>query len=192
VESIIENYYEYQSVIRGYTPKVVLGTRRELSKLASYLQSQSLSWKSVTLVHLENYCMERTVGKSLGYRNLIISQIRAFFTYLVHQEHLMTHPALHLSYTNLDAHQSLPEVASLQEIHDCIRVLKRQVDSVLNLPRFDPIRKRNLALFAIMYATGIRAGEAANLLLRDVLWEDQILCIRAGVNAGAKIPNIIV
>ena len=31
-----------------------------------------------------------------------------------------------------------------------------------------------------MYATGIRAGEVANLQLRDVLWEDQVLCIRAG------------
>lgn len=85
-----------------------------------------------------------------------------------------------MSYTNLDAHQTLPEVASLEEIQDCLKELRRQVDSCLGRRQFDPIRKRNLALFALMYATGIRAGEAANLLLRDVLWDEQILCIQAG------------
>jgi site-specific recombinase XerD len=78
MESIIEDYHEYQTVIRGYTPKVIVGTRRELLKLAQYLQSHSLTFESATLVHLENYSIERTVEKSLGYRNLIISQVVHF------------------------------------------------------------------------------------------------------------------
>ncbi|MBO1510503.1 tyrosine-type recombinase/integrase [Metabacillus sp. BG109] len=80
----------------------------------------------------------------------------------------------------MDAYQSLPEVASFEEIQECLKELRRQVDSSLGRRQFDPIRKRNLALFSLMYATGIRAGEVANLQLRDVLWEDQVLCIRAG------------
>lgn len=70
-------------------------------------------------------------------------------------------------------------MATLAEIQD-LKELRRQLESCLGRKQFDPIRKRNLALFALMYATGIRAGEAANLLLRDVLWEEQVLCIRAG------------
>jgi site-specific recombinase XerD len=97
MESIIEDYHEYQTVIRGYTPKVVVGTRRELLKLAQYLQVLSLNVETATLVHLENYSMERTVGKSFGYRNLIISQIRSFFTYLQQQEHCAANPSIHLS-----------------------------------------------------------------------------------------------
>ena len=180
MESIIESYREYQTVIRGYTPKVVLGTWRELMKLAAYLQARSLVLESVELVHLENYCIERTQGKSLGYRNLIISQIRSFFTYLHQQEYRSNSPALGLSYTNLNAHQALPEIATFEEIQDCLKELRRQIESCLGRKQFDPIRKRNLALFALMYATGIRAGEAANLRLRDVLWEEQILSILAG------------
>lgn len=180
MESIIESYREYQTIIRGYTPKVVLATWRELMKLAAFLQSLSLSHETVALEHLEDYCIERTEGKSLGYKNLIVSQIRSFFTYLQQQEHRSDNPSIALSYTNLKAHQSLPEVASLDEIQECLKELRRQIDSCLGRRQFDPIRKRNLALFALMYATGIRAGEAANLLLRDVLWEEQILCIRAG------------
>ena len=34
MESIIEAYREYQTIIRGYTPKVILATWRELLKLA--------------------------------------------------------------------------------------------------------------------------------------------------------------
>jgi site-specific recombinase XerD len=180
VESIIESYREYQTVIRGYTPKVVLGTWRELIKLAAYLQARSLVLESVELVHLENYCIVRTQGKSLGYRNLIVSQIRSFFTYLHQQEYRSNSPALGLSYTNLNAHQALPEIATFEEIQDCLKELRRQIESCLGRKQFDPIRKRNLALFALMYATGIRAGEAANLRLRDVLWEEQILSILAG------------
>jgi site-specific recombinase XerD len=180
MESIIEDYHEYQTVIRGYTPKVVVGTRRELLKLAQYLQVLSLNFETATLVHLENYSMERTVGKSFGYRNLIISQIRSFFTYLQQQEHCAANPSIHLSYTNLAAHQKLPEIASFDEIQDCLKELHRQINSCLNRKQFDPIRKRNLALFALMYATGIRAGEAANLLLRHVLWDEQVLFIQAG------------
>lgn len=180
MESIIEEYREYQSVIRGYTPQVVLSTGRELKKLTKHLEERSLNFQSAKLVDLENYCIERTEGKSLGYRNLIVSQIRSFFTFLKKQEYCLDNPSTHLSYTNLDNHQALPEVASLEEIHDCLKELRRQVNSFLGRRQFDPIRKRNLALFALMYATGIRAGEAANLLLSDVLWEQQVLCIRAG------------
>lgn len=180
MESIIQEYREYQTVIRGYTPKVILATWRELKKLIKYLEALSLTFESVELVHLENYCIERGEGNSLGYRNLIVSQIRSFFIYLQQQEHRLDNPSIHLSFTTLDSHQALPEIASLEEIQGCLKELKKQVDSCLGLRRFDPIRKRNLALFALMYATGIRAGEAANLLLQDVLWEEQILCIRAG------------
>ena len=67
----------------------------------------------------------------------------------------MDNPSSDLSYTNLDAHQELPEIASLEEIQDCIKELRRQIDSSLNRRQFDPIRKRNLALFSLMYATGI-------------------------------------
>lgn len=180
MESIIESYREYQTVIRGYTPKVILGTSRELKKLAIYLQARSYDLLTAELVQLENYCIERTEGKSLGYRNLIVSQIRSFFTYLHLQEYRPDNPALQLSYTNLDAHQALPEVATLAEIQDCLKELRRQLKTCLGRKQFDPIRKRNLALFTLMYATGIRAGEAANLLLHDVLWEEQVLCIHAG------------
>lgn len=180
MESIIEAYRDYQTVIRGYSPKVIVGTWRELMKLVKYLDALSLTFESATLVHLENYCIERTKGKSLGYRNLIVSQIRSFFTYLQQQEYQSVNPSAHLSFTNLDAHQKLPDVATLDEIQDCFKELRRQVNSRLGLRRFDPIRKRNLALFALLYATGIRAGEASNLLLRDVLWEEQVVCIRAG------------
>ncbi|MHB8075485.1 tyrosine-type recombinase/integrase [Desulfosporosinus fructosivorans] len=180
MESIIQDYREYQSVIRGYTLKVVISTRRELLKLATYLQVLSLTFETAALVHLENYCIERTVSKSLGYRNLIISQIRSLFTYLLQQEYRSDNPSIHLSFTNLEAHQTLPEVASRTEINECLLELRSQVDSNLGRRQFDPIRKRNLALFALIYATGIRAGEAANLLLRDVLWTEQILFIRAG------------
>ena len=68
----------------------------------------------------------------------------------------------------------------MKKSKNVLKELRRQIHSGLSRRQFDPIRKRNLALFALMYATGIRAGEAANLLLRDVLWEEQILCIRAG------------
>ncbi|GAB6175106.1 hypothetical protein JCM15765_45840 [Paradesulfitobacterium aromaticivorans] len=178
MESIIKEYREYQTIIRGYTQKVILGTWRELVKLADYLRNLSLTFETVTLVHLENYCIDRTKSKSLGYRNLIVSQIRSFFTYLQQQEYRS--PSVNLTYANLDAHQALPEVASLEEIQDCLKELRRQLNSILRRRQFDPIWKRNLAIFALMYATGIRAGEVANLLLRDVLWEEQVLCIRAG------------
>jgi hypothetical protein len=56
MESIIEGYREFQSIIRGYTPKVVVATRRELLKLAAYLQFLTLTFETVALVHLENYC----------------------------------------------------------------------------------------------------------------------------------------
>jgi integrase/recombinase XerD len=180
MNSIIEAYQEYQSVVRGYTPKVVVSTLRELHKLAQFLEAIPLNFGAVNLVHLENYCMERTEGKSLGYRNLIVSQLRSFFTYLHQQEHRLDNPARQLSFTNLNTHQALPEVASEENIQNCLQVLRAEFECHFRYRRFDSIRKRNLALFALMYATGIRAGEAANLLCRDVLWGNQVLCIREG------------
>ncbi|MDR7076810.1 hypothetical protein J2Y03_001833 [Neobacillus niacini] len=62
----------------------------------------------------------------------------------------MDNPSSHLSYTNLDARQELPEIATLEEIQDCIKELRRQIDSSLSRRQFDPIRQRNLALFSLM------------------------------------------
>lgn len=192
MESIIEGYREYQSIIRGYTPKVVVATRRELVKLATYLQSLSLTFETTALVHLENYCIARTESKSLGYRNLIISFIRSFFTYLQQQEYRSDNPSIHLSFTTLEAHQTLPEVASRTQIQECLLELRRQVDSNIGRQQFDPIRKRNFALFALIYATGIRAGETANLLLHDVLWDEHILCVRAGKGRkDRRVPLVV-
>jgi hypothetical protein len=50
---------------------------------------------------------------------------------------------------NLDIHQELPEVASLEEIQDCLNEFRRQINSILGKRQFDPIRRRNLALFPI-------------------------------------------
>ena len=40
MDSIIEKYREYQTVIQGYTPKVVLSTWRELKKLIKHLEDR--------------------------------------------------------------------------------------------------------------------------------------------------------
>ncbi|WCK54411.1 hypothetical protein PP175_24540 [Aneurinibacillus sp. Ricciae_BoGa-3] len=50
MESIIEDYREYQTIIRGYTPKVVKATWRELKKLAQYLENLSINFQNVQLV----------------------------------------------------------------------------------------------------------------------------------------------
>lgn len=93
MESIIEEYREYQTFVRGYTPKVILSTWRELKKLIKYLEDHSLNFQSVTLVILENYSIERTEGKSLGYRNLIVSEIHSFFKYLIQQGYCYDNPS---------------------------------------------------------------------------------------------------
>lgn len=178
--SIVNAFHEFQTVIQGYSPKVARGTWLELNKLVAFLEENSLTVDLVQLEHLEAYCKQRTTGKSLGYKNLIVSQIRAFFRFIQEQEYRVDNPSRGLSYTNLKAHQSLPEVASLQEIQACLAVLHQQATTQCLHKRFIPIRKRNLAMFALMYATGIRAGEAANLIVGDILWEEQVLLVRAG------------
>ncbi|MBO1510502.1 hypothetical protein [Metabacillus bambusae] len=54
MESIVEEYREYQTFVRGYTPKVILNTWRELKKLIKYFENRSLNFQTVTLVNLEN------------------------------------------------------------------------------------------------------------------------------------------
>ena len=99
----------------------------------------------------------------------------------------MDNPSEHLSYTNLDAHQSLPEVASFEEIQECLKELRRQVDSTLGRRQFDPIRKRNLALFSLMYATGIRAGEV--LISYFVMSFGRNRCFVYGLAKDVKIDE---
>lgn len=177
---IVAEYRDYQSLIRGYSSKVVKTTYRELVKFVHRLVDEGRALQDIDLGFLEKYVIERTAGRSLGYRNILIGCLRSFFGYLCDQEVCPTNPARYLAYTKLDPYQRLPEVVSESRMKHCLRYLSEQATLPGIRREYTPIKKRNLALVALIYGTGIRSGEAAALKLSDILWDQQILVIRAG------------
>lgn len=123
---IVEEYRDYQSLIRGYPSKVVKTTYRELVKFVHRLVDEGRALQDIDLGFLEKYVIERTAGRSLGYRNILIGCLRSFFGYLCDQEVCPTNPARYLVYTKLDSYQRLPEVVSESRMRHCLRYLSEQ------------------------------------------------------------------
>lgn len=161
MEKLIAEYATYQSVIQQFSPRTVRGAGRELVKLHLYLRERKLTVQEVGLAGLAEYLAQRAQGRSPGYLCLMVGQLRGFFTYLEQQGVRPDNSARWLEYPKFDRRKRLPQVVPTDTIEAFLTWLRERADT--------PTGKRNLALVALVYSTGLRAGEAAALSLQDLL-----------------------
>lgn len=172
MESLITEYSTYQSVIQQFTVRVARAASRELAKLSHYLQERSLTVHEVDLAALQAYLAQRSKDRSPGYLALMVGQLRGFFAYLEQQGTRVDNPAQWLEYPKFDHRKRLPPVVPQDTVERFIAWLCGREDS--------PPGKRNVALVTLLYSTGLRAGEAAALNLKDLLWDEGIVVVREG------------
>lgn len=154
----ITEYIEYLHSTRNKAENTTASYRRDLMKLADYLNGQGINeWRRVTETDLTSYVLAlQKEGKAGTTISRYIVSMKAFFEYLFRRGIVMGEPAADIKAPHVD--KKLPEIISMDE---AVRLL--------TAPEGDtPKELRDRAMLELLYATGIKVSELVALRLSDV------------------------
>ncbi len=177
--SHIPAFLQYLTAECGMSVNTVAAYRNDLRQFSEWCTSRRIgSLKTVDLSLLTDFLQalhDRKLSASTISRRLVA--LKMFFRFLV-LEGVLTESAADLM-SSPKLWQYLPAVMSPE-----------MVDRLLAAPsRFDAFPLRDRALLAVLYATGCRASEIANLHLADVRLAERI-CRCRGKGNKERIVNL--
>jgi len=173
VTTDINQYLEYIQQVRNLSINTVKSYSRDLAKLSSYFKSINIS--SYDEID-ENVCSgwvgrlyqndnnPRTIHRHL-------SAAKGFFKFLKKNDVIRSSAFELISAPKVSSH--LPEVLSPED-----------VEQLLNFRPENSIEIRDLALIELMYSSGLRVSEVANINLAD--FEEEMTFLRV-MGKGSKV-----
>jgi len=183
----VEEFLNYLTVERGLAKNTIEAYRRDLAKLINFLSKRSIdSFDKVKRSDITDYLMnqkDRKLTSTTLSRNLVA--IKMLFRYLARERLIKEDVASVIESPKV--WQKLPDFLSLDEVE---RLL-----SAPDLKNWQGARDK--AFLELMYATGIRVSEAADLRLIDLNMDVGFLkCIGKGqkeriVPVGKKAKDAI-
>ncbi|MCH9023049.1 MAG: site-specific tyrosine recombinase XerD [Planctomycetes bacterium] len=169
--SQIQPYLDYLSVECGLSKNTIDAYRRDLGRFSAFCDSHKLNHPDrIAPVDLQKFSKwishERLSTSSIGRH---ISAVRMFFRF-----HLLTGQIDQDASTILElpkTWQLLPKVLNHQQVTELLA----------GTDASEPLHLRNSAILELLYATGMRASEIANLLMKNVNYSIGYLrCIGKG------------
>lgn len=162
----ISSYLEYLEIERGLSINTIDAYRRDLYSLSNFLQLQNIEELNVIKrMHLNMYIKNLYDKKYTAYSIAReIASIKGFFKWLCMCEIITHNPALAIEQPKLP--KRLPKVLSMKEI-------KELLDENMSI--------LNKAVFELLYASGLRVSELANLQINNIdLNSKYVRCIGKG------------
>jgi len=182
----VEAYLQSLSV-KNYSETTIEGRRDALKVFLSWAEARDLvALEQFTKPILESYQRhlwrwKKKNGKPLGIstQRSRLSTLKDYFAWLTKQDRLPANPASEIDLPR--AEKRLPQEA----------LSLTQVSTVLSVPDpEDPLGLRDRAMLELLYSTGMRRTELANLELTDLNQERQTLQIRQGKGKKDRVVPI--
>jgi integrase/recombinase XerC len=161
-----------------YSPHTCKNYHRDLRQFADYLSENSIhEWQDVDYKSVSAYAARRFRQGMKG--NTIqreLSSIRSFYRYLMRLKQVGHNPALEVKAPKTA--KKLPRTCDTEQIE---RLLKS------NDPG-DELQLRDLAMFELMYSSGLRLAELASLDLQDIDMHQRQLVVTGKGNKRRQLP----
>lgn len=159
-----------------YAEKTAQGYLSVLGRHLAWLEARGLAWSGVSSADLAAYQGELVAARkadgraySADHQMQHVTVLKSFYGFLVRRGFLLQNPTGLLEYPRVE--QRLPRgILSREEV-------RRLLDGP---GRRTPVELRDRAILETLYATGIRAGELANLELGHVDTEERLLQVVLG------------
>lgn len=151
----LANFIRHLESEKRNSPRTCDNYQRDLRRLANWLQENNLSgWPELSLHHVRRY-VARLSRDGLGGHSIArhLSAIRRFYQFLLREGLTRDNPALDVRAPKTG--RRLPKVADVD-----------QIQQLLETTTEDPLEIRDLAMFELMYSSGLRLAELACLDLQ--------------------------
>lgn len=161
-----------------YSPHTCSNYRRDLEQFQQFLLSADISeWNKVDYNRVSAYAAHRyRQGRKSRTIQRELSSIRSFFQFLIRQGELSRNPALEVSAPKAD--KPLPKTCDAETLD---RLLQVDDDN-------DPLLIRDIAIFELVYSSGLRLAELVSIDQDDIDLAQQQLVVTGKGNKTRYLP----
>jgi integrase/recombinase XerD len=166
MEETIEEFLMHLAVERGLSTNYQLSTRHSLETFLAWLKQRvpETGFAAIAPQDLSDYLAHRKrLGLAAASLKLEAVALRIFFRFAAGRGKLPKDPSIFLGTPRIERY--LPETLRLDQVESLL--------SCLNDP--SPTGLRDRALFELLYASGLRAGELCQLCLEEFSPEEHLV-----------------
>ena len=159
----LDSYLRHLTVERGLSKNTLSAYRSDLEKYLQFLEINSLSELTITKPQIDQFLIELNQQQiKASSRSRILASIRGFHKYLLLENLRLDDPSGKVSSPKLP--KRLPKSLSQQQILELLRASGPEPEEEMA----NPLGLRNRAILELMYSTGSRVSEIANLDVDEV------------------------
>ena len=199
MKDALARYLEYLRSVRNASPSTLCNYRADLIEFIAYLAppgATALPLDKIdhrTIREFLGHLHDRGLQKSTIARKL--ASIRSMFRYLVREGRLENSPARLVSTPKLP--KRLPRVLSAEEMNGFLDQMSAAGEQALAGKKHRPgssfqesllLVKRDLALFELLYASGLRVSELTGLNIADMDRKEKMLRVLGKGNKERIVP----
>ena len=187
-DKLLEDYQTYLRHELNRSPNTVKAYMTDLTECAEHHQHDGYGTPAdVTLTTLRQWLLNlRNAGASSRTIARKVSSIRSFLQWCVDRGHLAVNEALRLTSPKLG--QQLPTVLSFQQIKLFFHLAEEAIGRAeVGTAAYD-LALRDLAMFEVLYGSGIRVAELTTMNVTDINFSEQLLKVRGKGNKERMVP----
>ncbi|MEO7658812.1 MAG: site-specific tyrosine recombinase XerD [Pyrinomonadaceae bacterium] len=173
----VREYLTYCRVEKGLAPNSIDSYGTDLARLGNWADRNDLELKNLTRQDLREWLIDLEAEKlSENSKRRIISAIRGFYKFLMFEGHISKNPAEDL-------------VAPQKGVYLPRFLNKAEIELLLAAPDTSTeIGLRDRAILELMYASGLRVSEAANLKINEVDIDSGIVTTTGKGSKTRRVP----
>lgn len=174
---LIREYLSYCRVEKGLAVNSIESYQNDLGRLAGWTVRNDLVLEELTRKDLREWLIDLgSVNLSENSKRRMLSAVKGFYKFLMFEGHIAANPAEDLIAPQKGAY--LPRFLNQTEI-----------EALLSSPDLsEPDGLRTRAILELMYASGLRVSEVANLKIKDVDVDSGILTCTGKGSKTRRVP----
>ncbi|MDY0178043.1 MAG: tyrosine recombinase XerC [Erysipelotrichia bacterium] len=174
----LSEFLEYLKLERNYSPRTSESYRSDIEKFHLFIAKEGILMDEVTPLVIRNFLTDELksgISKRSSKRRLCA--LRHYYSFLMKKKYVKENPFLYISSPKIE--KKFPKVLYQEQIEDILKANRR---------RQDEIALRDQAILELLYYTGIRVNELANLDLQDFDNNRRIIKVHGKGNKDRLLP----
>ncbi|MBS6114141.1 tyrosine recombinase XerC [Thomasclavelia spiroformis] len=178
LDKLINEYLDCLKYERNYSNNTIASYRREIIHFKIYLVQEGIDdYNDVDYLMLRGYLTklydENLAKSSINHR---LSALRSFFDYLLKEEFIKDNPF------------KLVESQKVGQRNPDFLFQEEMIDLLDSIETKDDLGIRNKAMLELMYASGLRCSEVANLQLGDIDFNQMVVLVHGKGGKDRYVP----
>lgn len=179
-DDFVNLFYDYLKNERGYSKNTITAYMNDLDELKDFLQANGgfSGWDKVQTRDIEIFLQNlANLARSRTTQARKMSSLRSFYNFLVKRKLIVQDPMQTISLRL--GEKRLPQFFYEKQVKQVLAQLKQNKDD---------LTQRNLAMFELFYATGMRLSEISNLTLDQIDFDLKLILVHGKGNKDRYVP----